>query len=223
MIKVHILIYGECGPSLELWQYCLKRLCERVTLCRRIEQTTSVLDDDVSALLLVIGGADLNDGLRSLRRLRKRLEVPILVIADIMSSAHAVRFLDAGADDFLASDTDLKELVAKVRCKCRRSDRPANRVISAGGFTIDMTTMEVRWQGRQIPTSYKGLLILIELASQPDRVLTISQLEQILYGAGFYAKSNTIQVFVHELRKMTHRDAIVTVRGVGYCLGPRPA
>ncbi|WIX34911.1 response regulator transcription factor [Salinicola sp. JS01] len=224
MAELHLLIHGEGALSLESWRRYLVRRCQRVTLFHRVEQAVPAVEaGDVNALILLAGGDDFSNSLETLRRLRDRLELPILVIADVMSSGHAARFLDAGADDFLAADTDAREVLARVRCKCRRSNTPPGLVISAGGLMIDMTTMEVRWQGLTIHPSAKELLILKALASQPYRVFTKAQLEQILYGAGFCAKSNTIQVFIHALRKMTHRDAILTVRGVGYCLGPAPA
>ncbi|WP_129591386.1 response regulator transcription factor [Salinicola tamaricis] len=224
MIELHLLIHGEGALSLEPWRRCLARLSQRVTLFHRVEQAIPAVEaGDVNALILVVGGADISNSLKTLRCLREFLELPILVIVDAMSSIDAARFLDAGADDFLTADTDAREVLARVRCKCRRSDKLPGRVISAGGLMIDMTTMEVRWQDLPIHPSAKELLILKALASQPYRVFTKAQLEQILYGAGFYAKSNTVQVFIHALRKMTHRDAIVTVRGVGYCLGPAPA
>ncbi|WP_110633592.1 winged helix-turn-helix domain-containing protein [Salinicola salarius] len=82
-----------------------------------------------------------------------------------------------------------------------------------------MEAHEVRWQGRKIYPSSRELLILNELISNPQRIFTKQHLEILLYGYGHVAESNTIEAFIHTLRKRMSPNAILTVRGIGYKLG----
>jgi len=75
------------------------------------------------------------------------------------------------------------------------------------------------WHGAPVPLTMKEFWLLEALVRQRSRVLTRSQIEDSLYGWGDETGSNTVEVYIHRLRKKFSNQLIVTLRGMGYQLG----
>jgi two-component system response regulator QseB len=157
------------------------------------------------------------DGLDVLRALRGRKDrVPVLIITARDAVKDRVRGLDAGADDYLVKPVDLDELSARMRSLLRRSSGRAEPVIVHHDIALDPATREVTLRGEPVPLSARELAVLQALLERPGAVLSRAQLEERLYGWGEEIESNTVEVYVHGLRRKLGVDVIRTVRGVGY-------
>jgi len=157
------------------------------------------------------------DGLDLLRALRARkYRIPVLIITARDAVKDRVRGLDAGADDYLVKPFDLDELSARMRSLLRRSAGRAEPVIEHLGIVLDPATREVTLRGEPVPLSARELAVLQTLLERPGAVLSRAQLEERLYGWGEEIESNTVEVYVHGLRRKLGADFIRTVRGVGY-------
>lgn len=178
------------------------------------------LDNGVYDLLLLDLGLPKKQGLTILSDYRKRGGMlPILVITARDSTANRVEGLDAGADDYLIKPFELEELFARVRALLRRQSGRANPLITYGDLTLNPASHEVIFRNQLLNMSAKEFCLLHALLAQPERVLSLAQLEEKLYGWDQEVDSNAIEVYIHRLRKKLGNDFIRNVRGVGYKVG----
>jgi DNA-binding response OmpR family regulator len=134
--------------------------------------------------------------------------------------------LELGADDYLATPFNPRELLARIRAVLRRGRAPvAGSRFRAGALEIDFDAREVTVAGkRQTLTAYEFAL-LAALARAAGRVLSREQLLDALKGAEYEAFDRSIDVHVSKLRAKLEANPkapryIKTVRGVGYVLLP---
>jgi two-component system response regulator QseB len=170
-------------------------------------------------LLLLDLGLPGRSGLELLRGMRRRhVDLPVLIITARDAIADRVAGLDAGADDYLIKPFDMTELVARMRALQRRfAGRSASQIL-IGGVVIDPALRRVTRDGEPVALSAREYALLIALAERAGAVLSRSQLEDKLYGWGEEVGSNTIEVYIHALRKKLGGDLIRNVRGVGYTI-----
>jgi DNA-binding response OmpR family regulator len=160
------------------------------------------------------------DGLSLLRELRARgSHLPVLILTARDTSEDKVAGLDAGADDYLTKPFDLPELQARLRALIRRAGGGAHPVLSHAGVELDPAARRVTLHGRPIGLSAREYALLHDLLSHKNHTRTRAQLEESLYAWGEEAESNTVEVYIHHLRKKLGADFIRTVRGFGYQLG----
>jgi two-component system, OmpR family, response regulator QseB len=172
--------------------------------------------------LLLDLGLPRKAGLEVLASLRRRGDsIPVLILTARDALADRVKGLDAGADDYLVKPFDLEELAARVRALLRRKSGRADPVVQVGGLTINPATHEVSLHGKSISLSAREFALIHALAARPGVVFSRAQLEEKLYGWGHEVGSNTVEVYVHSLRRKLGADSIRNVRGVGYTV-PKP-
>jgi DNA-binding response OmpR family regulator len=175
------------------------------------------LGDDVYDLILLDLGLPKQSGLDVLRRYRKDGGAArVLIITARDSTAERVEGLDSGADDYLVKPFDLEELFARVRALLRRQSGRSLPDIVHRGVTLKMATHEAFIDDAPLPLSAREFALLAALLDPPGQVMSKAKLEQKLYGWNEEVESNTVDVYVHRLRKKLGPDFIRNVRGVGY-------
>jgi two-component system response regulator QseB len=170
-------------------------------------------------LVLLDLGLPKRDGLEVLRSLRGLgHHVPVLILTARDAVADRIKGLDAGADDYLVKPFDLDELAARMRALLRRQAGRSSSLIQHGPITLDPTTHEVTLAGAPVALSAREFALLEALLARPGAVLSKAQLEEKMYGWGEEIGSNTVEVYVHALRKKLGAESIRNVRGLGYTL-----
>jgi two-component system response regulator QseB len=168
------------------------------------------------ALLLDLG-LPRKSGLEVLAALRRRGNgIPVLVLTARDAVADRVKGLDAGADDYLVKPFDLEELAARVRALLRRKSGRADPVIQVGNLVLNPATHEASLDGKPVMLSAREFGLIHALAERPGVVLSRAQIEEKLYGWGHEVESNTVEVYIHSLRRKLGANLIRNVRGVGY-------
>ena len=156
-------------------------------------------------------------GLDVLRHLRgSNNSVPVLILTAQADTADRVNGLDAGADDYLVKPFEFAELCARLRALTRRAFGKASENIQYKNISIDTAAHTVEYNDKTVELSRKEYTLLIEMITNQGRVFSRQHLEQKLYSWGDEIESNTIEVFIHHLRKKLYTDLIKTVRGIGY-------
>jgi two-component system response regulator QseB len=179
----------------------------------------SALDDHAHALLLLDLGLPKKEGLDVLKTLRQKGNaIPVLILTARDAVADRVAGLDAGADDYLVKPFDLEELGARIRALLRRRSGRAEAVIRHGGLTLNPATHEAAMDGQPLSLSAREFALLEALLDRPGAVLSVAQLQEKIYGWDDEIGSNTIEVYVHALRKKLGAGFIRNVRGVGYMI-----
>lgn len=156
-------------------------------------------------------------GLDVLKHMRKSNNVtPVMILTAQDDISDRVKGLDAGADDYLVKPFEFAELCARIRALTRRTRGKASETIQYKGITINTTAHSVEYEGQAVTLSRREFALLIELIANQGRVLSRHTLEQKLYSWGDEIESNTIEVYIHHLRKKFYTELIKTVRGIGY-------
>jgi len=170
-------------------------------------------------LMLLDLGLPKRDGLDVLRTLRgKGHSIPVLILTARDAVADRVKGLDAGADDYLVKPFDLDELGARMRALLRRRAGRSAALIQHGPISLDPATHEVMLDGAPVALSAREFALLEALLTRPGAVLSKAQLEEKMYGWGEEIGSNTVEVYIHALRKKLGPELIRNVRGLGYTL-----
>jgi len=168
-------------------------------------------------LMLLDLGLPGKEGMEVLRGLRqKKSTLPVILITARDAVADRVKGLDAGADDYLVKPFDLEELAARVRALARRRAGHADSLLAHGPLSLNPATHEATLAGQALTLSAREFGLLHALIERPGVVLSRAQLEEKLYGWQEEVGSNTVEVYIHALRKKLGPDFIKTVRGVGY-------
>jgi DNA-binding response OmpR family regulator len=180
---------------------------------------------DVVLLDLMLPGAD---GLEVCRKLRERLDVPIIMVTARTEEADRVMGLEGGADDYVSKPFSSRELLARIRAQARRARGrvgPDSPRIEAGDLVVDTVTMSATLTGKRLELTSYEFALLRALAERPGRVLGREQLLQLMHGSAEDAFDRSIDVHVSRLRHKLEEDPrsprlLKTIRGVGYVLTP---
>ena len=179
---------------------------------------TALLSEDYAAAVLDLG-LPRRDGLEVLRHIRARQRhLPVLILTARDTVDDRIRGLDAGADDYLVKPFDMGELNARLRALLRRAGGQAAPCLRAAHVSLDPATRRVEAHGVEVELSAKEYALLYALMQQPGHALSRAQLEQHLYAWGEEIGSNTVEVYIHHLRRKLGADAIHTLRGIGYAM-----
>lgn len=179
----------------------------------------ALIDHGYAAVLLDLGLPG-SSGFSVLEAMRKRYDAtPVLIVTARDQLSDRIRGLDAGADDYLVKPFQLPELYARMRAVVRRVEGRVSPLLAYGKIALDPSKRAVTSAGKRIALSvheYRTLLVLLE---RQGRVVTRDQLEEAIYGGGRAIESNTVAVYVHQLRRKLGDDLIATVHGYGYRIG----
>ena len=162
------------------------------------------------------------DGLDFLRQLRAAHDTtPVIAVTARDSVADRIEGLDAGADDYLIKPFSLDELAARLRAVHRRAHGLSQGELVLGDLWLDTVGGGARYAGESLNLSRREFLVLRTLAERAGRLVSRETLERSVYGNDTVG-SNALEVHIHALRRKVGRDAIRTVRGLGYMLSKGP-
>ncbi len=179
---------------------------------------TALAVEDYAAVVLDLG-LPRKDGLAVLRKLRAAGQAtPVLILTARDTVEDRIAGLDAGADDYLVKPFDLGELQARLRALLRRAGGQPAPMLAAAGIRLDPAQRSVDCDGQPVELSAKEFDVLHVLMQSAGRALSRAQLEQQLYAWGEEIGSNTVEVYIHHLRKKLGAQRIHTLRGIGYVI-----
>jgi two-component system response regulator MtrA len=165
------------------------------------------------------------DGLEVCREIRRKSQMPIVMLSARSELHDVVVGLELGADDYVTKPFELPELVARIKAVLRRSTAgPADGAISAAGLEIDPAAFSVRKGGEDVALTATEFRLLLELARRPKQVFTRELLLELVWNYDYLGDSRLVDVAVQRLRGKIEDDPaqpklIQTVRGVGYRFG----
>ncbi len=172
---------------------------------------------DVVVLDVMLPGLD---GFSVLTELRKTSGVPVIMLTARGAGEDRVRGLELGADDYLPKPFHGRELVARIRAVARRATaRPESPGrLAVGAIAIDPSARAVYRHDEEIAMTTLEFDVLHQLMKSAGAAVTRDDFARHLYGREASAFDRSIDNHVMNLRDKLGRDAIVTVRGVGYML-----
>lgn len=166
-------------------------------------------------------------GLDVCRELRRRTDVPIIMVTAKAAEIDTVVGLEVGADDYVTKPYRLRELVARMRAVLRRRPLAGDSaveptdVIRLDGIELDNDSHEVRVNGELVNLPLKEFELLAVLMENAGRVLPRATLIDRVWGSDYVGDTKTLDVHVKRLRAKVEQDPsaptrIVTIRGLGY-------
>jgi len=162
------------------------------------------------------------DGVEVCRRLRAESDVPILILTARAEMEDRVGGLDSGADDYLVKPFERKELLARIRALLRRRPPRGSASLQVGDLTLNPATREVRRGEREIELTNREFELLEYLMHNERLVISRERLLDEVWGYDPMAATNTIDVFVSNLRRKLETGGesrlLHTKRGAGYVL-----
>lgn len=165
-------------------------------------------------------------GYEIIKEVRKKLEIPIIVVSAKSEDIDKIRGLDYGADDYLTKPFSPSELVARIKSHINRYERlkgnnVTNEVINHGGLEINTASHKVLVNGKEIQITTKEYELLVFLASNPNIVFTKEHIFDTIWGQDYYGDTATVPVHIQKIRKKIEKDPsnpefIETLWGTGY-------
>jgi DNA-binding response OmpR family regulator len=174
-------------------------------------------------LLVLDLGLPRLDGLEVAKRLRTDGEdVPILMLTARDALDARVEGLDTGADDYLVKPFERQELLARLRALLRRRPPRGSASLVCADLQLNPDTHEVTRGEREIELTQREFELLEFLMRNERIVVPRQRLLEEVWGYDPFATTNTIEVFVSNLRRKLEADGearlLHTIRGAGYVL-----
>jgi two-component system response regulator MprA len=182
-------------------------------------EESNVFEPD--AVVLDLGLPKL-DGVEVCRRLREDGDVPILMLTARDALENRVDGLDSGADDYLVKPFERDELLARLRALMRRRPPRGSAYLVVGDLKLNPDSHEVRRGDRQLDLTTREFELLEHLMRNERLVVSRQALLDEVWGYHPFAETNTVDVFVSNLRRKLEAGGeprlLHTVRGAGYVL-----
>ena len=161
------------------------------------------------------------DGFEVLQRLRRRKDLPVIMLTARVQQQDRIRGLDAGADDYLPKPFDPDELLARIRAVLRRSEslsRVEAEEILIGNIRVSPTTREAWLNDELMDLTTTEFDLLEMLMRAAGRVVSREEITAALFEREATPYDRFLDVHISHLRRKLEggRGLIRTVRGVGY-------
>jgi two-component system, OmpR family, response regulator MprA len=179
-------------------------------------------EEFVPDLVILDLGLPRLDGVEVCRRLRAEGDVPILILTARTGTEDRVEGLDSGADDYLVKPFELTELMARARALLRRRPPRGSAQLTVGDLRLNPDTREVVRGDRQLELTAREFELLEYLMRNERLVIPRQRLLEEVWGYDPLALTNTIDVFISNLRRKLEADGeprvLHTKRGAGYVM-----
>jgi two-component system, OmpR family, response regulator len=242
----HICVVDDEAPAREMVGDYLRMHGFSVTLCDGGASLRDVITRQMPDLVVLDLNMPEEDGLSIIRDLKRRSDVPIIMLTATASSIDRVVGLEMGADDYLAKPCEMRELLARIRSVLRRSaparaDGTSATVVSPqppvsppaaeapirfGTKWLDFAAQALRDDdGNEHPLTASEFTLLKVFATNPKRVLSRERLLELANARDADAFDRAIDLRIMRIRRKIEPDprrpaVIRTVRGGGYVFSP---
>jgi two-component system response regulator MprA len=185
---------------------------------RALEEAHTFLPD----LVVLDLGLPRLDGMEVAKELRGRDDTPILMLTARDTVESRVEGLDSGADDYLVKPFERQELLARLRALLRRRPPRGAAPLVVGDLLLNPDTHEVSRGGRAVDLTQREFELLEYLMRNERIVVSRQRLLDEVWGYDPFSVTNTIEVFVSNLRRKLEAAGeprlLHTIRGAGYVL-----
>lgn len=167
------------------------------------------------------------NGYSLIENIRKKDNIPIIVISAKIEGYDKILALDMGADDYVTKPFDPLELVARANAQIRRvygyskSDKVSIGLIEIGDLKLDLESYKLTNKNREIKLTSTEIKIIELFMTNPNKVFTKKNLFESVWNESYIAEDNAIMVQISKIRDKIEEDTknpkyIKTIRGIGY-------
>lgn len=208
--------------------YLVLNGCEVLIRADGASGLTTALNEDYDLLLLDLMLPEV-DGFTICRAVRKKKDIPILMVTALGKDVDKIRGLGFGADDYIEKPFSPSVLVARVkahlaqyqRLKPQTAEKP--KTLQAGVLTADTEQRLIFKNSAALPLKNKEYELLLFLMRHPGQVFSREDLYEMIWGLESLGDNITVAVHINRLREKieddpSHPKLLQTVWGVGYRL-----
>lgn len=176
------------------------------------------------------------DGLSVCKKIKSRMNVPILMVTAKDNEVDKILGLELGADDYVTKPFSIRELIARIKANLRKAeitidnknensaiakDRKKENIIEVGPLLLDIERFEVYVNGKNVDLTLREFEVLKFLATEPGQVISREELLEKVWGYEYYGDIRTVDVTVRRIREKIEKDTsnpkiLMTKRSVGY-------
>ena len=186
------------------------------------EQALAMHAEYVPDVVVLDLGLPKVDGIDVAKKVRAADDVPILMLTARDAVEARVEGLDSGADDYLVKPFERQELLARLRALLRRRPPRGSASLVVGDLSLNPDTHEVTRSDRVVELTQREFELLEYLMRNERIVVPRQRLLEEVWGYDPFATTNTIEVFVSNLRRKLEAGGesrlLHTIRGAGYVL-----
>jgi DNA-binding response OmpR family regulator len=220
-----VLVVDDEVAILQTLRYNLEKNGYVVCVAGDGRQALSVVEIEKPDLILLDIMLPSLDGIEVCREIRRRSNVPILMLTAKGQEIDKVLGLEIGADDYITKPFSIHEVIARIRAHLRRANAAIHHehppVLSGGDVRLDVGSQSVTKRGTSIDLAPKEFGVLQVLLENKGRVVTRQALLDRVWGFDFYGDQQTVNVHIRWLREKIEDDPndpkwIHTIRSRGY-------
>lgn len=225
-----IVVVDDEKPIADILEFNLKKEGYEVHVAYDGDDAVDLIYDvqpDIVLLDIMLPG---RDGMEICREVRKKYDMPIIMLTAKDSEIDKVLGLELGADDYVTKPFSTRELIARVKANLRRhytqaqtEEKEESTDIVIKDIIVYPEAYSIKKRGVDIELTHREFELFHYLAKHIGQVMTREHLLQTVWGYDYFGDVRTVDVTIRRLREKIEDDAshpeyIVTRRGVGYFL-----
>jgi DNA-binding response OmpR family regulator len=217
-----VLVVEDDDEIAQVLQRSLRLEGYEVRIAADGEQALAMHAEYVPDVVVLDLGLPKVDGIDVAKKVRAADDVPILMLTARDAVEARVEGLDSGADDYLVKPFERQELLARLRALLRRRPPRGSASLVVGDLSLNPDTHEVTRSDRVVELTQREFELLEYLMRNERIVVPRQRLLEEVWGYDPFATTNTIEVFVSNLRRKLEAGGesrlLHTIRGAGYVL-----
>jgi two-component system, OmpR family, response regulator CpxR len=225
-MKPRLLIADDDKELCHLLRDYLQQEDFSVSLVHDGQSAIDAIAENSYDLLILDVMMPLKNGFEALNEIRRKSELPIIMLTARGEKVDRIVGLEMGADDYMAKPCDPRELVARIRAVTRRANQktsPENEPVTASinGVFIDCANRQVSLDNQPVDCTSTEFAILALLMQRAGKLISKEDISQTCLGKKLQVFDRSIDMHISNLRKklgdyQADKPRIKTVRGVGY-------
>lgn len=229
MEQISILVVDDEAEIADLLEVHLSAEGYDVVKACTAQQALRLLQERTFELVLLDVMMPGMDGFTACQEIRRRMNIPIIMLSARSEDIDKVVGLSSGADDYLTKPFNRMELIARVKSQLRRylylNTPPARQqeaaILRAEGLEINPTEHGVTLYGQPVTLTHIEFEILHLLAANRGRVFSAEEIFERVWKEKYFQSNNTVMVHIRKIREKIEENPrtpkfIITVWGVGY-------
>ena len=221
LAEVRILVVDDEKKMIDLVRLYLEKEGFKVDEALNGQQALEMIEKAEYNLIILDLMLPVVDGWTVCKEIRKKYDIPIIMLTARGEEFDKVLGFELGADDYVVKPFSPRELVARVKALLRRfGPREPRQILEFEGLVIDPESRKVVVDGKEVALTPKEFDLLYFLAKNKEKVFTREKLLEEVWGYDFFGSLRTVDTHIKQLREKLGRSKaasyIVTVWGVGY-------
>ncbi len=229
--KTRVLIAEDDDSLRHLLTIALKRDGYQILAVRDGKEALNAFATASFDIVLLDINMPIIDGYEVCTELRKRTDVPIIMITAKSRTDEVVTGFQLGADYYMTKPFSMQELRARIQAMLRRMSSEANRkaanILSFGELSLDEENHQVTLRGEEISLTPNEFRVLSYLMHNPDRLISKEEFLSAVWDYQSMEDTNFVRVTIRRLRSKIEKDPsnphyLRTVHGEGYQFNTKP-